>query len=390
LIGALRCRAVRRTSVILCLAVSGCFYDSSWGHETTAQKHNAEAARPSSFKAPTESSGLGAKKASRTFHIHVWATSQFASQTLDWKRDFKEMLATANDILTASADTRLEIASIESWPSPPAQDDLGTALSALQKHDAGSDVEWVVGLVGSFPKFTTSFHDLGLAQLLGKHVALRAAGDVNEHEGAEAAFNKLSADERLAVVGERKRHRSVATFVHEIGHSLGAVHDETKDGLMHPFYSKSMRSFGTDVSKALAIGAAHRLDATHRAWAEELLGFYDKNESTWAAKERASMITNLKSYLGPAPAPVASAPPQFAEVPKELDAKDRPAWTRAVDAYRAAKMKDAWDAASPLFDAYPKVLAVQDLRCQIAMKIGFDWSRTKVECEKLMHLSTGK
>lgn len=383
---------VRLLPLVCVLSLAGCFYDSSWGHETTAQKHNAEAARPSSFKAPTESSGAPAKKASRTFYIRVWATPQFASQTLDWKRDFKETLATANEILTVAADARLEIASIETWPSPPPQDDLHATLTALQKHDSGKDVEWVVGLVGSFPKFTNSFHDLGLAPLLGRQIVLRAAGDLTEHEAAEAAFNKLSADERLAVLAERKRHRSVATFVHEIGHTLGAVHDDSKDGLMHPVYSKSMRAFGPEVSKALSIGAAHRMDKDQRPVAEELLAFYEKTESPWVPQDRTSILGQLKAYVGP-PTPAPSAAPEnkaFAETPKELDKKDVPAWTRAVEAFRKNDLKSAWDAATPLFDAYPKVLAVQDLRCQTAMKIGFDWKRTKVECEKLMQLSTGK
>lgn len=383
---------MRLLYLLLAASLAGCFYDSSWGHETTAQKHNAEAARPASFTAPTESSGAPANKASRTFYIRVWATPQFASQTLDWKRDFKDTLATANDILTVAADMRLEISSIETWPSPPPQDDMHATLGALQKHDSGKDVEWVVGLVGSFPKFTNSFHDLGVAPMLGHHVVLRAAGDLTEHEAAEAAFTKLSADERLAVLAERKRHRSVATFVHEIGHTLGAVHDDSKDGLMHPVYSKTMRAFGPEVSKALSIGAAHRLDKSPRPAAEELLAFYEKSESPWVPQDRTSMIGQLKAYVGPAtppPAP-AQASTAFAETPKELDKKDHAAWARATEAYRKNNHKDAWDEATPLFDAYPKVLAVQDLRCQIAMKIGFDWKRTKVECEKLMQLSTGK
>jgi len=385
---------VRLSLVGLAVCFVGCFYDSRWGQETTAQKHNAEAARPSSFKAPAESSGTPAKKASHTFKIHVWATSQFASQTLDWKRDFKDMLATANDILTVAADMRLEIASIETWPSPPSQDNLETTLGALQKHDPGKDVEWVIGLVGSFPKFTNSFHDLGMAPMLGRHLVVRAAGDLTEHEAAEAAFDKLSTDERLAVLAERRRHRSVAVFVHEIGHTLGAVHDDSKEGLMYPVYSKSMRAFGADVSKALGIGAAHRLDNGQRAWAEELLAFYKNSASPWVDKERTSMIGQLEAYVGPPPAPTTATttkePSAFAETPKELDKKDVPTWSRAVEAFRKNKMKEAWDEATPLFDAYPKVLAVQDLRCQIAMKVGFDWKRTKVECEKLMQLSTGK
>jgi hypothetical protein len=380
-----------RIAALSLVVLAGCWYDSSWGHETTAQKHNAEAAKPASFK--SESSGQLPKKAKYTFKIRAWATPQYASQTLDWQHDFKEVIETANDILLKSADARIEIAGMASWPNAPQQDDLEKVLTALAAHDKSDDVDYVVGLVSGFSTFTISFHDLGAARYMSRHFALRAASDFTEHAAAEAAFNKLPPDERLRVVAERKRHRSVATFVHEIGHTLGAVHDSGKQGLMYPAYSKDMRSFGTEVSAVLAIGAAHHTDASQQPLAKELLAYYESHSSPWIDKERLALIATLKAFVPPPPAPTpapTAAPPAFADTPKELKDSDRPAWTRAVEAFRAGKHKDAWDAGQPLFAAYPKVLYVQDLRCQIAMKIGFDWQKTKAECDQLMQLSTGK
>jgi hypothetical protein len=378
-----------RALLLLGALSAGCFYDSSWGHETTAQKHNAEAARPASFKA--EASGPLPKKAAHTFKMRVWATAQYASQTLDWQHEFKEMVETANDILLKSADTRIEIASMASWPGAPAQDDLEKTLTALDQQDKGDDVDWVVGLVSGFATFTISFHDLGAARYLGKHFVLRAASDFTEHAAAEAAFTKLKPDERLRLLGERKRHRSVATFVHEVGHTLGALHDTDKEGLMYPGYSKNMRAFGPEVSKVLLIGAAHRKGTSQHALAKELLAFYEANANPWQPKERESTIVMLNKFVGPKPPPpvaAAPAPLPFADTPKELKDTDKPTWAASVDAFRGGKFKDAWQTATPLFDAYPKVLAVQDLRCQIAMKVGFDWQKTKAECANLMELST--
>lgn len=378
-------------ALLLAVLCTGCFYDSSWGHETTAQKHNAEAARPASFK--TEASGPLPKKAAHTFKMRVWATSKYASQTLDWQHELKEIVETANEILLKSADTRIEIAGMASWPGAPPEDDMEKALTALAAHDKADDVEWTVGLISGFSNFTLSFHELGAARYLGRHFVLRAASDFTEHAAAEAAFTKLKPDERLRLLGERKRHRSVAVLLHELGHTLGALHDTDKEGLMYPAYNKNMRGFGAEVSKVLLLGAAHRTDASQHPFAKELLAHFEANEGPWQPKERELTIKELKAFLGPS-TPAAAAPPPpvvaFADTPKELKEPDRPTWAKAVEAFRAAKLKDAWDAGAPLFDAYPKVLAVQDLRCQIAMKIGFDWKRTKTECEKLMELSTTK
>jgi hypothetical protein len=46
----------------------------------------------------------------------------------------------------------------------------------------------------------------------------------------------------------------------------------------------------------------------------------------------------------------------------------------------------AWDAAKPLFDLYPDVAAVQELRCNVATHV-FSFAAARRECERLMHLS---
>lgn len=171
------------------------------------------------------------------------------------------------------------------------------------------------------------------------------------------------------------------------------MHDTEKEGLMYPAYSKDKRAFGSDVSAVLTIGAAHHADTTQQPIAKELLAYYEAHTAPWVPKEREALIATLKAYVGPTPAaaPTPAAPAvAFAETPKELKEGDRPVWVRSVEAFRAGKMKEAWEAGAPLFNAYPKILAVQDLRCQIAMKVGFDWQKTKAECEQLMQLTMGK
>ena len=85
-------------------------------------------------------------------------------------------------------------------------------------------------------------------------------------------------------------------------------------------------------------------------------------------------------------------PPTAAAVepdPPELSAEDKARFTRAREAVAGADWVAAWDHAKPLFATYRDVLAVQELRCNVATKV-FRFDVARRECERLMQLSTGK
>ena len=75
------------------------------------------------------------------------------------------------------------------------------------------------------------------------------------------------------------------------------------------------------------------------------------------------------------------------ETPELTRAADR---ERFAEAYRASARGDvvgAWNKGKPLFDAHPKSMSVQDLRCRIASRsMRFEVARR--ECDALMKLST--
>jgi hypothetical protein len=64
-------------------------------------------------------------------------------------------------------------------------------------------------------------------------------------------------------------------------------------------------------------------------------------------------------------------------------------YRNALGEHRAGREQEAWQIAQPLFERYPADYAVQDLRCQIAMKRDADWDHARAECEGLMKLSPG-
>jgi hypothetical protein len=374
-----------KTAWLLAIALPGCFYDSRWGQEKTVQKHNAEAMAPAALTASPAASTTSAAKA---YRVRVHATPAYVSQTIDWKHDTRELFEEANALLGPTLGVRLEVASMETWKT--SKDDLSAAMTELRAEDSGNEAQWVIGLIGGLPKYAPSFDQIGLGEVFGKHLLLRSAIDLGEQDAIEGGLGEISADDRAKLVRDRRRHRSVSTLLHEIGHTLGAVHEDDKTVIMNPAYSSKMRGYGKVAPVLLRIGLARRDEADRRALFGEVLAYYKGNTESWIATERTSFMANLEKALGPAPAPSAAPPPKPKVDLSAVAEKDRPVFEQAADLRDQGKLAESWKLAKPLFAAYPKVFAVQDLRCQLAMKLATDLDAMRAECKQLMEMSTKK
>ena len=157
-----------------------------------------------------------------------------------------------------------------------------------------------------------------------------------------------------------------------------------------------MSTFGHETIDLMRIALAHRGDgpAERRAMATELLAYFERTPGgPWSAPERDGIEARLRKALAAPPAADAGAPAVapavVIDVPPLRD-EDRVTWIRIVEERQAGAVREAWEKLRPLASAYPDVLAVQDLRCQIAMQLSFDWTRTRAECEPMMQLTMGK
>lgn len=383
-------------SVIATAAAPGC-YDSRWGEGERTARHNAAYLAPAALSgSPTGSTGASI---TRVHRVRVVATPRYTTQTLDWKNDFREILDGANAVLGPGFGVKLELEGASLWEGAPPENELADALAALRERDDGAGVTWIVGLVGGLSQFTTSFHQLGLAETPGRRLVLRAATDLNEFDALDKGLAALPASERADVVHARRRHRSVALLLHELAHTLGAVHEAGKESVLSPAYSSSMAGYGDSAAALLRVALPHTDDppsaGANASLLRDLLADYEKEPGDWDPGERAAMVTHLQSALGvapPAPAPEAAAsvaaPPIAA--PPELKDGDASRYRDAMVRFHAGDWGASRALGKPLFEAYPGVLAVQDLRCQLAMKEQLPWAETKVECAPLMKLSTKK
>lgn len=173
--------------------------------------------------------------ASRT--VRVWADNQFRAQNLKWQQTFDETLELANLVLTPLFGLRL-VAEYRVWERHVPGSTLTDDLAALVEQDPASDgVFAVIGLTSSLPLVSATFEQLGLANIGGRHLVVRGYADLAERKLYADVFRDLLPEERELALVQRRQHKTAVVFLHELGHNLGAEHDDGDDLIMSAAYS---------------------------------------------------------------------------------------------------------------------------------------------------------
>jgi hypothetical protein len=392
------------TFVALALA-SGCFggYDSRWGQSAAVQRQYAAQHAPTlrGDRPDDKDASAAPPTPARIVRVRVLVTRAYASQVVDVSATLRDLFADANDVTEPALGVKLELEGIRTW-SLAKDDDLPKTLAELRQADPATEVDWVAGFVGALPRATQSFHDLGIGDLPGRYVVLRSPTSAMAHDAVERSYGELSEEERRRVQKDARRHRAAAVFLHELGHTLGALHERSDQSLMYPEYRARMTSFSPEATGVMR-GVLERRDFKNleeQASMYRELGaatrrvpagiFFDEERQKFLAQAD-ELVAKADVRARPAaPAPAAPAAPAPAEAePPELSADDKPRFARAREAVTAGDWMAAWESAKPLFQTYRDVYAVQDLRCNVATKV-FRYDVARRECERLMQLSTGK
>lgn len=183
----------------------------------------------------------------RVARIRVYADDDFRAQNVHWERTFDDQLAYANEVLAPLLGLRLE-PEYRQWHHHAPGASLEEGLVELQRLDPGSDVLSVVGLTSSLALVSGNFEQLGIATRNGRHMLLRGYADREERRGFERAFPDVPEGEREALYVARRRHKTAAVLLHELGHNLGVGHEEEATTLMNATYSDHSSSF-SDTSR---------------------------------------------------------------------------------------------------------------------------------------------
>ncbi len=379
------------------LSLPACFFDSRWGESKRAQEAAAHRATPGALHA-TPPSQEAAPASVRVLKVRAYATPRHAAEVLDWPHRVSEAVDDANRILGPTLALRLELVGTEPWTPQGGDDDLGALLDELAAREVAPGTDRVVGLAGSVPRYELSFHQLGLANMRGKHLVVRAMNDAREYEVIQRLLSELDEQERLKLYRARRRHKTAAVLLHEIGHTLGAPHELDARTLMHASYDSKCEGYSPPAAQLMRIALAHEIDPKAEegpAFAEALLAELERDAAVWVPAEREALIAKLEAAPAtrqtkkPAAATEPAPPSAGAAELAPLRADDRTTFAQAVEHQQSGRTREAWDTAKPLFAAYPRVYAVQDLRCQLAMKLGGAWQAIQAECEPLMKLVPG-
>jgi hypothetical protein len=398
--GAARSLSARSALLLTSLALGGCFfYDSSWGQAKASQKRVAAERMPSQLRRDAPA------RTSEHFRIRAYATPHYATALVDGEAQFVQALEDANPTLASDLAFQLELSDYRVWSNAVADDDLKLLLDAIEKEDAARDVDWVVILASPRHMVAVSADQLGMGRLFGRHLAIRAMSDSDEFDAIEQSFSELSEDEKRKLYAARKRHKAATVLLHELGHTLGMPHELERHALMSAHYDLKSRAFGGISAqlgrRALDLRATTPGSALHRSAAraalDALMGAPPHTFEEQTARDveqllrlqseplqaEAAAPATAESVAPPGVASAASPPP----APGGLAAGDHALFQKAQKAQAAGDVARARALAAPLFARYPENYAVQELRCQLAMKAGLSMSEEAAECQPLIRLS---
>lgn len=334
---------------------------------TDIQKRRIELLAPTRL-APAEAAH---KEAVRTARLRVYATRPYQAQNLRWREAFSEDIDLVNQYLIPAFGLRLEIVEFKSWAYDGDVGSLGAMIEALEHTDPARDVDWVIGLASALSSTTDSFHQLGIAHVLGRHMIIRGFEDLD----TERELQEVDEPARSRLREARRQHRQATVFLHEWAHTLGAMHVGQVDSILMPGYSRKITGFGTQIQALIQTMLPVRLappkERSLAAEATALRRYIEAlPENRWDVQERTQLLEILAEYEAqgvPEQAAEGEEPgaDSGAQALGQVPAEVRDAYTRVQALHRAGQHAQARAELEELTAAYPAHLEFRLAACRV-------------------------
>src|SRR5690606_14090164 len=230
--------------------------------------------------------------------VRVWVDAGVRAVE-GWKDDINDQIDYASQLLTPLLGVRLDIVKIESWNRTG---DPSRALADLRAADEGNEVTWVIGYVTASDTASKAMSELGDAQLLGKHVVVRAWARDPEIVALAPSLPDVDPALRHEIINSHKRHKQTVVLLHMLARTLGAIHEGDPTWIANPSYSPKQASFADRTRDLMQTVIDRRLaDEPTEAIAKELLEKVSKeNWGGWLPGHRDEVTQLLTAMVNAA------------------------------------------------------------------------------------------
>jgi hypothetical protein len=356
----------------LALTSQACFYDHRVVQHIQEQRRAAKEAEGAKIR----SSGAATLPARHVGQVRFYVAEDYRKQHPEWRHSLEDLVDSANAVLRSAFGVGLEVSELHEWSPRCTLDDMNACLGELADIEA-SESEWVVGVRGVFPSFTSTFDELGLAELAGHRFVMRDVSDLAEHQAIEQAFPMHTPNRRAEIYQHRKEHKRLAVFLHEWAHTLGALHTPASDALLHASYDDRMASFDGANSALIAAGLEDRFtgNAHHEALLAALEHTTEGDFDPGAAERLSNHLQNTDREQEVLANEDVVDHPFVVKGPEEtllsdLSPADRAVYRSAVQRLLAEDPVHSVQVLGPLVERYAACYAVQHLACGLSMQLG--------------------
>ena len=359
-------------------ALASCSYQNPYLAKRRWQQQQARNLKP----AELEQAPGTAWRRTTALKIRIYRDAAYANHQTNLRQHLQELIEHANEVLQVNVSIRLQLEEVRELPNEVVSTDLRQVIEQLHALDQGDGVEFVLALVGQNPIMTYSFHELGMARWLGKHLAMRSMDDAQELQQLTEGLDTLSVEQRAQLYAQRKQHKQTAVLLHEIGHALGAMHTRDPDDLMHPNYRHSVSGFAEPNLAIMGYTLEERTAEPDQrdpaTLAKRLKTYLTQSQwQGWVDGEREDRLKVLSEALDQATAARQAAvlagqearptPQAPVEDLTGLTPEDREKY-QAIEVHRREqRVKEAYALVTELADRYPEIYAVQQKACELGM-----------------------
>jgi hypothetical protein len=309
--------------------------------------------------------------------VRVLADADFRAQTPKWQAHITDEIDYANSLLTPMLGVRLEVAEIRAWDHQAPDAPLRETLAAAAEAAPGDDVSWVIAFTTPPATPTNAFDELGMTEPFGRYVVVRGYDD----QGQRATFAKMFADVPVKDAGDvldaRRRHKQTCVLLHQLGHSLGAIHETDPSWIMHATYEAQQSTISDRNRELMQLALDERLKIKELrsapALAALLLAAIEKSEwGGWVAAEKDDEVNALRAVVDAA---------KKGETAPDVPAAVYDQYQHALRLAQQGRHKDALSELEPLIAAYPGNAQIRLLACKAQLGAGGKGAPTDVAKE---------